>query len=203
MRRLALAPIGENPEGLGARIRFLRHQRRISLDHLAAATGLTKSYISKVERGLSVPSISTALKLAGSFNMSIGQLLGEEQHAESICVVRKKDRKSFMREGGPAGYNYQAIAASMPFKSMEPFIMRPPLEFQGDRMFQHVGEEFIFVLQGTMEIEFARRRITLRDGDAIYFDSHLAHRSRSLGGEPAEALVVVRILSKGDHLSDV
>jgi transcriptional regulator with XRE-family HTH domain len=181
-----------NPPGIGSRIRFMRHQRRMSLDQLAAATGLTKSYLSKVERGLSVPSISTALKVADSFKMSVGQLLGEEQHAESICIVRKKDRKSFMRAGSPAGYNYQAIAAAMPFKSMEPFIMRPPLEFQDDRMFRHVGEEFIFVLEGAMEIEFAKQRVTLRAGDAIYFDSHLPHRSRSLGGKPAEALVVVK-----------
>jgi transcriptional regulator with XRE-family HTH domain len=180
----------------------MRHQRRISLDQLAAATGLTKSYLSKVERGLSVPSISTALKLASSFKMSVGQLLGEEQHAESICVVLKKDRKSFMRAGSPVGYNYQAIAAAMPFKSMEPFIMRPPLKFQDDRMFQHVGEEFIFVLDGAMEIEFAKRRVTLRAGDAIYFDSHLAHRSRSIGDKPAEALVVVRSLSNGTYIAD-
>ena len=181
-----------NPQGVGTRIRFMRQQRRITLDQLAESTGLTKSYLSKVERGLSVPSISTALKLADSFKMSVGQMLGEEQHAESICVVRKRDRKSFMREGSSAGYNYQAIAAAMSFKSMEPFIMRPPLEFQDDRMFQHVGEELIFVLQGAMEIQFGKRRVTLKAGDAIYFDSHLPHRSRSLGRKPAEALVVVK-----------
>lgn len=190
-----------NPQGIGSRIRFLRYQRHITLNQLAAATGLTKSYLSKVERGLSVPSISTALKLADSFKMSIGQLLGEEQDAKSICIVRKKDRKSFMRAGSPIGYNYQAIAAAMPFKGMEPFIMRPPLRFQDDRVFQHVGEEFIFVLEGGIEIEFSKRRVTLRVGDAIYFDSHLAHRSRSLGSKPAEALVVVRGLSNGTHLS--
>lgn len=188
----AAAPGEKDSHGIGSRIRFIRQQRRMTLEQLAAAAGLTKSYLSKVERGISVPSISTALKVAASFAMSIGELFGEEQNADSICVVRRKDRKSFMREGSPAGYNYQAIAAAKPFKSMEPFIMRPPAQFQDGRMFQHRGEEFIFVLEGTMEIQFVRRRITLRAGDAIYFDSYLPHRSRSLGGKPAEALVVVK-----------
>lgn len=182
----------EDPRDLGNRIRFMRQQRRLTLDELAASTGLTKSYLSKVERGLSVPSISTALKVAASFNMSIGQLFGEEQTADSICVVRRKDRKTFMRRDGPSGYNYQAIATAKPFKSMEPFIMRPPLQFQDHRMFRHSGEEFIFVLAGAMEIEFGKKRITLKAGDAIYFDAHLPHRSRSLDGRTAEALVVVK-----------
>lgn len=170
----------------------MRGQRGITLDQLAASTGLTKSYLSKVERGLSVPSISTALKVASSFNLSVGQLVGEEQDPDAVCVVRKRDRQSFMRRGSPPGYNYEAIAAAKPFKSMEPFIMRPPFTFQDNRTFHHTGEEFIYVLAGAMEVQFPKRQIRLEAGDAIYFDAHLPHRSRSLGAEIAEALVVVK-----------
>lgn len=185
---------GENPgkTGIGGRIRFMRRQRGMSLDQLAAAANLTKSYLSKIERGISVPSIATALKVAASFKVTVGQLLGEEQGDESICVVRRADRKPFIRDGSASGYNYEMVAAPKRFKTMEPFIMRPPLKFQGDRFFEHVGEEFIFVLSGAMEVQFSNRRITLKAGDAIYFDSHLPHRSRSLGRKPAEALVVVK-----------
>ncbi|MGH7072008.1 MAG: helix-turn-helix domain-containing protein [Acetobacteraceae bacterium] len=177
---------------IGTRIRFIRRQRRMTLDQLAGATGLTKSYLSKVERGLSVPSISTALKVAASFRLTVGHLAGEEPSPGSICVTRERDRKSFMHGGGHAGYDYQAIAAAKASKSMEPFIMRPPLTFQDNRRFQHGGEEFIFVLSGAIEIQFPKRKIALGAGDAIYFDAHIPHRSRSLGGQPAEALVVVK-----------
>ena len=83
------------------------------------------------------------------------------------------------------------LAASKRFKSMEPFIMRPPFDFADDRMFDHVGEEFIFVLSGSMEVEFPSQRVTLKAGDALYFESHVPHRSRSLGRKHAEALVIV------------
>lgn len=177
--------------GIGGRIRFMRSQRGLSLDKLAETAGLTKSFLSKIERGLSVPSIATAMKIAESFGISVGQLLGEERGKESICVVRKGERRAFMRAGSGSGYNYEMLAAAKPFKSMEPFIMRPPFVFQTDRRFQHVGEEFIFVLSGRMEVEFPDHTVRLEAGDAVYFDSHMPHRSRSLGEEPAEALVVV------------
>lgn len=176
--------------GIGARIRFMRRQRGMSLDRLAGTAGLTKSFLSKIERGLSVPSIATALKVAESFGISVGELLGEEQGSESFCVVRKGERRAFMRDRSD-GYNYEMLAAGKRLKSMEPFVMRPPFEFQNGRLFDHVGEEFIFVLSGAMEVEFPNRRIKLKAGDALYFESHLPHRSRSLGRKPAEALVVV------------
>jgi transcriptional regulator with XRE-family HTH domain len=183
-----LAP---STEEIGSRIRFLRRQRKLTLEELAASSGITKSYLSKIERGISVPSSSTALKVAGAFSITISQLVGEEQADEAICVVRKGERKHFMRDGSEQGYNYEMLAAPKRFKNMEPFIMHPPREFQENRFFEHPGEEFILVLSGVVEIEFVNRRIELEAGDAIYFDAHLPHRSRSLGGKPAEAMVVV------------
>jgi transcriptional regulator with XRE-family HTH domain len=181
-----------NVAGLGKRALFLRKQKGLSLDELAAASGLTKGYLSKVERGLSVPSISTALKLAKCFGLSVGQLLGDEEIDEAITVVRKNQRRPFMREGTPLDSNYESMAGHKTLRAMEPFIMKPPQEFDDDRMFQHVGEEFMFVLQGTVELEFPARRVRLEEGDSIYFDAHIQHRTRCIGaGAGAEVLVIV------------
>ena len=176
---------------IGARIAFLRRQRRISLEELAQKSGLTKSFLSKLERGLSVPSISTAMALAKAFGLTVGQLMGEQEYDDAICVVRKGDRRSFMRRGSEIGYDYEMLAAAKSFKLMEPYIMRPPLEFQDERRFEHAGQEFLFVLSGSLEVEFAGRPIRLNAGDAVYFDSNVPHRSRSLKGKVAEALVIV------------
>ncbi|HYL50142.1 MAG TPA: cupin domain-containing protein [Stellaceae bacterium] len=182
---------GANLPGIGARIRFMRHQRGTTLEQLAATSGLTKSFLSKIERGVAVPSISTAMKLAQSFSITVAQLLGEDHETDAVCVVRKHERRSFMRPGSAAGYNYQLVAAAKRFKRMEPYIMRPPLRFQDERLFEHVGEEFMFVLAGRIEVTLAGRTIVLRPGDALYFDSHLPHRTRSLGRKNAEVLVVI------------
>ena len=176
---------------LATRIAFLRRQHGMTLDQLADAAGLTKSYISKVERGLSVPSISTALKIAGTFDLSVGQLLGETQYDDAISVVRRTERASFMRGGSASGYDYEMLAPGKRFKTMEPFIMRPPLTFQDDRRFEHGGQEMIFVLSGAIELSFGGHDYKLSTGDCAYFDLQIPHRSRSLNGKVAQALVVV------------
>ncbi|UTW52996.1 helix-turn-helix transcriptional regulator [bacterium SCSIO 12827] len=189
---VAGADLSDKIAGIGARIRFMRRQREMSLDQLGTVSGLTKSYLSKVERGLSVPSISTAMKVADGFGVSIGELLGAEQGDQTVHVVRKSEREAFMGpSGGAGGYNYELLSGGKRFKTMEPFIMRPPFEFEGRRLFEHRGEEFIFVLSGEIEIEFPARRFILKAGDSIYFESHLPHRSRSVGAVNAEVLVVV------------
>lgn len=179
------------PADLATNLRLMRRQRAMTLDELAATTGLTKSYLSKIERGLSVPSIATALKLARAFGVQVGQLFGDSG-AELVCVVRKDERQPFQRPGSRAGYQYAAIAAGRAVKIMEPFIMNPPAKLTPeDIMSEHDGEEFIFVLKGRVEVVFPNRRVELGAGDSIYFDSRLPHRCRSMGSTLAEALVIV------------
>jgi transcriptional regulator with XRE-family HTH domain len=182
---------GGADQGIGARIHFLRRQRNMTLEELSAASKLTKSFVSKIERGLSVPSISTAMRIAESFGLTVSQLLGEDGYADAVSVVRKDKRRSFMRPGSSSGYNYQMIADSKRYKRMEPYIMRPPLQFQDKRLFRHVGEELMFVLSGNVEVQVSGKSIRLGEGDTLYFDSHLPHRSRSLGDKYAEVLVVI------------
>jgi mannose-6-phosphate isomerase-like protein (cupin superfamily) len=69
--------------------------------------------------------------------------------------------------------------------------MHPPLKFQDQRRFEHMGEELMFVLSGTVEVELSGRAVRLRPGDALYFDAHLPHRSRSVGPKNAQVLVIV------------
>ncbi len=181
----------ETNQGIGARIHFLRRQRDMTLEELSAASKLTKSFVSKIERGLSVPSISTAMRIAESFGLTVSQLLGEDGYADAVSLVRKDKRRSFMRPGSSSGYNYQMIADSKRYKRMEPYIMRPPFQFRDKRLFEHVGEELMFVLSGNVEVEVSGKFFRLDEGDTLYFDSHLPHRSRSLGKKYAEVLIVV------------
>jgi mannose-6-phosphate isomerase-like protein (cupin superfamily) len=131
------------------------------------------------------------MKLAESFDLTISQLLGEDRYEDGISVVRKSERRSFMRPGASLNYNCETLAAPKRFKSMEPYIMKPPFKFQGKRFFEHVGEEFMFVLSGAIEVEFSNQVYQLSTDDSLYFDSHLPHRSRSLGTKYASVLVVV------------
>ena len=179
-------------ESLGNRVAALRRLNGFSLEHLARLSGLTKSYLSKVERGLSAPSIATVLKLARALGVGSGQLLGEGSEEEEIAVVKAGDRVPFSREKGRAGYAYEAIAAHRTNKAMTPFVMRPPFRRgKSVDLVTHAGEEMVFVLSGEMEIVFRDRVVALKAGDSVYFNAGIPHRARSVGDVLAEALVVV------------
>lgn len=175
------------------RLKRLRELKGLTLDQLAMRAGLTKSYLSKVERGISVPSIATALKLSDAFEVAIGDLLGVSTPASDFVVVRKSQRKPFGgRKGEKAGYRYEAIAPSITHGLFEAFVMQPPLEEpRGLKRFQHGGQEMIFVLKGKIEVAFPHHTTVLAPGDSILFSGRLPHRSLSVGTQHAEALVIV------------
>jgi transcriptional regulator with XRE-family HTH domain len=176
---------------LGERLRGLRLKHEMSLESLASTAGLTKGFLSLVERGHKAPSISTLLRLAEAFGLSMGGLLGEPKSTEpAYSLVRVRERRKYAREGSLYGYRYEAVAFRKDNKLMEPFIVSPPMRAPR-KFFQHEGDEMVFVLSGRVEIQLRDDRILLVPGDCLYFDASLPHRSHSVGGERAITLVVI------------
>jgi transcriptional regulator with XRE-family HTH domain len=176
---------------LGERLRGLRLKHGLSLESLAKTTGLTKGFLSLVERGHKAPSISTLLRLSQAFRLSMGGLLGEPKSSEpAYSLVRLGERRKYAREGSLYGYRYEAVAFRKEDKRMEPFIVSPPMRVPR-KFFQHEGDEMVFVLSGRVEIQLRDDRMLLVPGDCLYFDAALPHRSHSIGNQRAITLVVI------------
>lgn len=170
---------------------FLRtHRRRagLTLDALETRTGLTKSYLSKIERGLSNPSIAVALQIAEALNTDVGQLFSERGDDSTMAVQRSSEHA--IADTSTTTAVYTPIAAHMIKKSMQPFIMHPTTE-QGSTFMEHPGEEFLHVQSGTVEVTIPDQVIYLDQGDSLYFDSSTPHRVRSTSTPRAVLLVVV------------
>lgn len=166
---------------MSALLRAVRQQRGMTLEQLAEATGLTKSYLSKVERQRSTPSIAVAMKLARALDVDVAQLFSEDPAVTTLAVDRAVER----------GTNrYQAIAAGMLGKSMSPFIVRPTLKFADHPHPEHGGQELVFVHAGTVELRYQDELVVLEPGDCAYFDASLPHQLRQRGGTPSQVLVI-------------
>lgn len=175
---------------LAVRIRQFRREMGVSLDAIAAKTGLTRGFLSKVERGLAIPSIASLIRIAQALAHPVSAFFGEDKEDEPVSLVRPTERRPFSRRGSPFGYNYFSIAYKRKKKWMEPYIMYPPRRIKENRFFTHDGEEMLFVIKGSVELVLRGQRYLLRKGDCIYYDSSLPHRNRSLGHAQAEVLVV-------------
>lgn len=172
------------------RLKMLRKQKSWSLETLAERAELTKSYLSKIERGLSVPSIAVAIKLARALEVNIEQLISDSQSSNDITLTRASERTSLGREDDP-DRAVQSIASGAVSKRMLPFMLFPPQEFTTSAFKEHVGEELLFVHKGRIEVAFPTQTLELAAGDSLYFNALIPHKTRSIGEEQAEVLVVV------------
>lgn len=168
---------------------------------LAEQTGLTKSYLSKVERGLSVPSIAVALNLSKVLAVDVEELFSAGASRASVTVTRAGERTPM---GAPAQSRrpVESIAANVAPKRMQPFVVYPPADFVASAFKEHEGEEFLFVHKGTIEMEFPAETLLLHAGDSVYFNALIPHRTRSVGEAQAEILVVVNQELNQDQTRD-
>lgn len=177
---------------IGKRIREERKKRGISLEDLAALTGFTKGYLSKVENSTKPPPIYTLVRISDALKVDLATLLLEQTGSDpsvEIDVTRKDGRFITDGRGTPYGYIYEGLALNKRGKNMNPFIVT--VSGKGDALFSHEGEEFLYVLEGSLEFYFRDKVYRLEEGDCIYFDSAVPHGGKSLGDKPAKILIVV------------
>lgn len=180
---------------IGKKIRALRKEAGLVLQDLSNRTGLSKPLLSQIEKEVVSPPISTLLKISKALNVNISYFFRDSEPEERIVLVRRDESKRvdsrfFGRE--ESGYYYEALAYKKVKKAMEPFLV----EFKRKRMdrlsyFSHEGEEFIYLLEGTLEFRTENAQYILRPGDSLYFDSSIPHAYRSLERKNAKALTVV------------
>jgi len=173
---------------MAALLRAHRRRAGLTLDALAERTGLTKSYLSKVERGLRTPSIAVALKIAGALDADVSQLFSDNPDDTVVTLERRSQRARV--DGGDGRAVYDPVATRMIGKSMQPFVIHPTIYPETDYM-EHPGEEFIYVTAGAVEVTLADQLIQLEEGDSLYFDANTPHRVRSVSPERAVVVVVV------------
>ncbi len=181
---------------IGGKIRELREKQHYTLQDLSAKTGLSKALLSQIENNRVIPPIATLLRLAKALNVSLSYFFQDEVRGESIYITRvneriRVDRRSHHREG-EVDYVYEALETKKHDKHMEPFYVEfPPLETHEMVFTSHDGEEFVYVMEGTLEFRTADRVEQLNPGDCVYFDSSQSHSFRSLSEKPAKAIVMV------------
>jgi transcriptional regulator with XRE-family HTH domain len=184
-------------ETIAINIKKLRQKAKMTLQNLANLAGLTKSYLSKIERKKQTPSFASLNKIAVALGVDTTFLLTENMENlkdTRLSFTKQNERKIIvpfdqLTEGDLHGYKYEALAFDKPGKNMEPVILTP--NFKGSAIFQHEGEEFIYVLEGTHEFTYDGEKYIMEEGDSVYFDASVPHSGRSIGKKKAKVLLVI------------
>lgn len=180
-------PLPENiTPTIGPRVRHIRLEKGFTVEALAAAAGLDKGFLSRLERGTKRPSVETVLRLSAALDVPVGQLFGEQTTDETVRVSRAAGRSRSLED--PDTYSFELLTPKGSL--MEAFLFHVGAQPTGEGQ-QHDGEEMFLVLSGMVEMRTPDRSYVLEKGDCAYFPGHVAHQMRRLGPDPAIALIAV------------
>jgi transcriptional regulator with XRE-family HTH domain len=171
---------------VGLTIRRLRDGRGFSLKELAARSGLTQSFLSQVERGLTSPSVASLRKVAQAFGVPLAALF-QGPSPRGDRVVRLEERRQLVHPGKQ--WRDYLLTPNLKGKLQVILSVIEPGGGSGEEPYAHDSdEECVVVLRGRLEFWVDADRYLLEAGDSIVFESRLPHRNINPGPEQAEVL---------------
>jgi transcriptional regulator with XRE-family HTH domain len=170
-------PASREVEDIGNRIRAIREEKGVSLDQLSKLTGFEVAFLSGIEKGEIQPQLGTMIKLSKALDSAFGRLIsgtGEKLYS----ITRKGERSPAARSTTQTGkkhlYSYKSLAPGVKGRHMEALMVQLLTATEKD-LSVHEGEEFVFVLDGTVALEIGGEQFELEPGDSAYYLSTTPH----------------------------
>ncbi len=174
---------------VASRIKELREICGYSRHAVAKLVGVDyETYKSYEESGADIP-ISVLYRLAGEYKVDFTEILtGKSPKLKTYCIVKKDKGINIDRY---PGYTFESLAYKFKHKIMEPLMVTVEPDDNDHKLVVHEGQEFNYVVEGSILVQFGDESVVLEEGDCIYFDPTLPHGQTALGGKRAKFLTVI------------
>lgn len=181
---------------IGNRVKTMREANNLSRAELATRCGLNEEQITIIEENTELPSLAPLIKVARAFGVRLGTFLDDQEDRGPVVCRNKETRQSmsFSNDNSASRKHmeYLSLSNNKSGRHMEPFMIQIAPKSDVDFVLSsHEGEEFILVLDGSVEITYGDQLYTLEKGDSIYYDSIVPHLVRSTNEEDAHVLAVI------------
>ena len=170
---------------IGKRLMKLRKEKKLTLKHLGNETGLNPRFISRVEKGEVMPPVSVILQLSRALEVDSSILLRQEKKRAG-----EKSAEAYQKR--TEAYSYETLTPEARHKHLKAFkVLIDPKSEHKPVGYQHMGEEFQYVIKGKIEVMVGENKNILGPGDSLHFNSSIVHKLRNISAEKAELLVVL------------
>lgn len=181
------------PYGISDKLRSLRLRKSMGLAQLAAHTGLSAAMLSKLENARLVPTLPTLVRIATVFDVGLDYFFTDPRKRYVVAISRKDERIKLPADAKPrnAAYEFESLNFRASERKLNAFLAcfhNVPAEKMVPHY--HAGVEFLYIMDGELEISIGTETYQLSKGDAIYFDSVQKHAYRSRGPEHCTAVVI-------------
>lgn len=181
---------------VGGKIRSLRESKMMDMEVLAERSQLPVEQIKAIEEDNLLPGLAPLIKIARVLGVRLGTFLDDSQGMGAV-VSRNDESKESVRftnhsSADNASMIYHSLSEGKENRHIEPFVIDIlPTGEQNYAMSSHEGEEFIYVLEGKVEVNYGKQTYLLEKGDSIYYDSIVKHHVHGYGDESARILAIV------------
>ena len=190
----------DNINIVGSKIRGLRETKQLSIEEIAERSGLSAEQIISIENDENLPSLGPLIKIARALGVRLGTFMDDNDAlGPVICRAEERDQQSSISFSNGAvdarkNMDYHPLAKQKAGRHMEPFVIDINTSDENNyQLSAHEGEEFIFVMQGEVEIAYGKDKYRLAEGDSIYYDSIVKHHVHGVPGKAAKIMAVVYI----------
>jgi transcriptional regulator with XRE-family HTH domain len=184
----------------GERIARMRETHRLTREALAERSGISVDLLARIEEGGITPDLAPLVKIARALGARLGTFLDDQDNLGPVIARNGQSKPTVRTAGASAGksggsLDFASLAPGKSGRHMEPFLIDISASTAENPRAasdsSHEGEEFIYVLAGSVEIRYGMDKILLAEGDSIYYDSIVPHKVVAAGGKDARILAVV------------
>lgn len=170
---------------LGQKIGRLRQERGLTLQEVSDGSGLTPSFLSRLERDKVNISVANLRKLALFFNVQMTHFFEGEGNQQAGQVLRYGDRVKLSLDDAPV----QVYSLLPPNGDMEARLMEAQ-PGGGQQGFSGRGSQMVYLLRGRLLYQLGEEEYTLEEGDTLFYRDDLAHSWVNIGSDVAIVLTV-------------
>ncbi len=195
-------PLNESAQGsdasnrletaIGSQVRVFRNQLGMTVAEVSKQAGLSQGMWSKIENGMTSPSLATLSSVANALNVPVTSLFRRYEEQRDVTLVKAGQGLSIERRGTRAGHQYQLLGHTVgkPY-SIEPYLITVTDKTDVFPLFEHSGMEMIYMLEGKMDYRHGKNTYRLEPGDSLFFDADAPHGPEELIDLPARFLSVI------------
>lgn len=184
---------------IATRIREARRTRKMTLEKVAAKTGLSKGFLSRVEGCKVSISIAALSRLASALGVPLGEFFDTEEANADIVFVPRGSGGEVRGEAPKLPYNYEVLVPRRGARQMQPVMISIYGRHTKFELRRHPGEQFIYMMEGELDYVCGNEDFTLHPGDCLYFNARIPHGPKAKRNQKARYLAVFTSSTGSTH----
>lgn len=187
---------------IGREVRAFRKKLGITVADLASTTGISLGMLSKIENGITSPSLTTLQTLSNALGVPITAFFRRFEEDRSAVFVKAGEGMDVERRGTRAGHQYTLlghIGSNTSGVEVEPYLITLTEDSDVFPMFQHDGMEFLYMLEGEVVYRHGGKLYRMLPGDSLFFDADAPHGPEELIKLPMRYLSIISYPQGGGH----